>query len=58
MASKIMPTREVFNKTAILNTYRQLLRATYIAFKGTMRRMPYIFLYNTTNNNLQATRPL
>jgi hypothetical protein len=35
MTSKIMPTPEVFNRTAILNTYRQLLRATYIAFKGT-----------------------
>jgi hypothetical protein len=34
MASRIMPTPEVLNKTAILKTYRQLLRATYIAFKG------------------------
>lgn len=35
MASKIMPAPQVFTRTAILNTYRSLLRATYIAFKGT-----------------------
>lgn len=58
MASKIMPTPEVFNRTAILNTYRQLLRATYIAFKGTMRQISYTHLYNTTNKNHQATHPL
>jgi len=34
MASRLMPTPEVLNKTQILKTYRQLLRATYIAFKG------------------------
>ena len=34
MASKIMPTPEVFSKAAILKTYRNLLRATYIAFQG------------------------
>lgn len=34
MASKIMPTPEVFSRSAILKTYRNLLRATYIAFKG------------------------
>jgi hypothetical protein len=34
MASRLMPTPEVLNKTQILKTYRQLLRATYIAFQG------------------------
>lgn len=38
MASKIMPTPEVFSKAAILKTYRNLLRATYIAFQGTWDR--------------------
>jgi len=50
-----MPTPEVFNKTAILKTYRQLLRATYIAFKGKSTALRSIIILIT--NNTRYRRP-
>ncbi|KAM0714417.1 hypothetical protein Q7P37_010204 [Cladosporium fusiforme] len=34
MASKFVAPKKMFDKAALLATYRQLLRATFIAFKG------------------------
>lgn len=34
MASKFVAPKQVFDRAALLSTYRQLLRATFIAFKG------------------------
>ena len=58
MASKLMPTPEVLNKTQILNTYRQLLRATYIAFKGKSNPLRPITILITNKTRTQATKQL
>ena len=38
MATRFLTKEEgLLNRVAVLRTYRQVLRATYIAFKGTYR---------------------
>ena len=60
MASKVVPTPQVFSKSAILSTYRQLLRATYIAFQGTSNptavNSSHIFLNNKRHSPHAGSR--